>query len=235
MARPKPALEIKGRMLSLSRVRVIEPEVAAIAAQLQNLARQMPQAVIGMPVLLEGDCGGHLHEILPLLRQLGMQPVAALDDGAITDEARACGLPVLPDDVVSEAPPAAAAAVAPEPPAAVPAPLRHAPARIVTEPVRSGQQLYAEGCDLVLLATVGAGAEVIADGCVHVYGRLRGRAIAGARGDASARIFARQMEAELVAVAGIYAVADKIDAALRGLAVQAWLDGDQLKLDRLEA
>jgi septum site-determining protein MinC len=76
--------------------------------------------------------------------------------------------------------------------------------------VRSGQQLYAENCDLTVMATVGAGAEVIADGSIHIYGTLRGRALAGAQGNTAARIFCRDFHAELVAIAGHYKVLDDV-------------------------
>ena len=105
------------------------------------------------------------------------------------------------------------------------------PAKIISEPVRSGQQIYADGADLIVLNTVSPGAEVIADGCVHIYGALRGRAIAGARGDETARVFCRKMEAELIAIAGIYAVSEQINAGPRGQAAQAWLDRGQLKIE----
>ena len=100
--------------------------------------------------------------------------------------------------------------------------------------MRSGQQLYAEGCDLTVLSTVGAGAEVISDGSIHIYGTLRGRALAGAQGNAEARIFCRDFHAELVAIAGHYKVLDDIPEKLRGKAVQIWLENDQLKLAALE-
>jgi septum site-determining protein MinC len=101
-------------------------------------------------------------------------------------------------------------------------------------PVRSGQQVYAEQRDLTVLATVGAGAEVIADGSIHIYGALRGRALAGAQGFEQARIFCREFHAELVAVAGHYKVLDDVPAALRGKPVQIWLEKGQLHLAALE-
>ncbi len=97
-------------------------------------------------------------------------------------------------------------------------------------PVRSGQQLYAENRDLTVLSTVGAGAEVIADGSIHIYGALRGRALAGAQGNTDARIFCREFHAELVAVAGHYKVMEELPADLRGKPVQIWLEQDQLKI-----
>jgi septum site-determining protein MinC len=102
--------------------------------------------------------------------------------------------------------------------------------RLVTQPVRSGMQIYAQGGDLIVLAPVSAGAEVIADGHIHVYGALRGRAIAGATGDTSARIFAHRLEAELVCVAGRYFVSDAIAPEYLKHAAQVALIGDQLRI-----
>ncbi|KGK58732.1 hypothetical protein NC00_06015, partial [Xanthomonas cannabis pv. phaseoli] len=97
-----------------------------------------------------------------------------------------------------------------------------------------GQQLYAENCDLTVLNTVGAGAEVIADGSIHIYGTLRGRALAGAQGNPDARIFCRDFHAELVAIAGHYKVLDDVPMDLRGKAVQVWLEQDQIKIAALD-
>ncbi len=98
---------------------------------------------------------------------------------------------------------APAAPTPPEPPAPAPAPAA-APTRVIDRPLRSGQQVYARGGDLVVLAAVNAGAEVIADGSIHVYAPLRGRALAGASGDVAVRIFSTRFEAELVSIAGVY-------------------------------
>lgn len=125
--------------------------------------------------------------------------------------------------------PAAAAAPAPATPAASPA-----PGRMQLSNVRSGQQLYAENCDLTVMATVGAGAEVIADGSIHIYGTLRGRALAGAQGNTAARIFCREFHAELVAIAGHYKVLDDVPSNLRGKAVQVWLEQDQINIAALD-
>ncbi len=236
MPKAKPALEFKGRMLSLTRVRVLDPNLVAIDAHLKNFARQMPQAVDGLPLILESDSPIELAGVLALMRGLGMQPLAVME-GALGGDARLCGLPVLPLDVVSDGRNGAATvaeSITPPPP---PAPAVAAPrrsTRIINEPVRSGQQIYAEDADLIVTQMVSPGAEIIADGCVHVYGTLRGRAIAGARGDTGARIFCRHMEADLLAVAGVYAVADQMQGALRGQAVQASLVAGKLKIERLE-
>jgi len=108
------------------------------------------------------------------------------------------------------------------------------PGVIQTAPVRSGQQVYAEQRDLTVLSSVGAGAEVIADGSIHIYGPLRGRALAGANGYTRARIFCHSFHAQLVAVAGQYKTLDDIPAELHGKAVQIWLENGDLKIQLLE-
>jgi septum site-determining protein MinC len=139
-------------------------------------------------------------------------------------------------DGSTPAPPQPAAA-APEP-APAPAPQSQAaagqPGMIVPNSVRSGQQVYADNRDLTVLNAVSAGAEVLADGSIHIYGPLRGRALAGAQGNAKARIFCRAFHAELVAVAGQYKVLDDISKDLHGKAVQVWLEDEELKIEALE-
>jgi len=111
--------------------------------------------------------------------------------------------------------------------AAAPASLHHA------KSVRSGQQVYARQRDLVVCAAVGSGAEIVADGSIHVYGRLGGRALAGARGDTTARIYCQEFQAELISIAGHYRVLEDVPAALHGKPVQAWLHGERLMLEEL--
>lgn len=230
MTRSRPALELKGRMLPITRVRVLEADPAAIRAQLAEMARQMPQAVKGMAVVIDSEVDADLAELLAEFRAVGIQPLA-VSDGPLADSGRDLGLPVVSRDSGKSA---AVARPAPEAvPAAVPAPVPVArrPARIVSEPVRSGQQVYAEDCDLIVLNTVSPGAEVIADGCIHVYGKLAGRALAGAKGDESARVFCRKLDAELIAIAGIYAVAEQIKAGPVNEPALAWLEDGRLKIE----
>ena len=104
--------------------------------------------------------------------------------------------------------------------------------RLITQPVRSGTQIYARGADLVVTAPVSPGAEIIADGNIHVYGALRGRALAGAGGDLDARIFCDRFEAELISIAGHYLVSEQMPAAERGLRVQIALVDDRLTITR---
>ena len=106
-------------------------------------------------------------------------------------------------------------------------------AQVHSKPVRSGQRVYAKGRDLIVHEQVGAGAEVIADGSVHIYAPLRGRALAGAQGDANARIYCLDFQAELVAIAGQYKVFEEIPAEFRGKPVQIVLEGGQIVLSKL--
>lgn len=99
--------------------------------------------------------------------------------------------------------------------------------------VRSGQQVYARQRDLVVCGAVGNGAEAIADGSIHVYGRLAGRALAGASGNVAARIYCREFDAELVSIAGHYRVLEEVPDGLRGRSVQVRLDGERLVLEKL--
>ncbi len=138
-----------------------------------------------------------------------------------------------PEPKAEQTPAPAAAPVAP--PSAAPALSAPAGTMIVDTPVRGGQRIYARGCDLILTAAVNAGAEVIADGSIHVYAPLRGRALAGASGDAQARIFSLAMEAELVSIAGVYRTFDEgWPKDLSGKAVQIRLRDERLYMAPIE-
>jgi len=109
-----------------------------------------------------------------------------------------------------------------------------APPMVVDKPLRSGQRVYARGGDLVVLAVVSFGAEVIADGSIHVYAPLRGRAIAGARGDTGARIFSTCMEPQLVSIAGIYRTTETpLPDTVLGRLAQVRLDGEKILVEPL--
>ena len=107
------------------------------------------------------------------------------------------------------------------------------PASLLLEsPVRSGQSIFSEG-DVTVLGSVASGAEIVAGGSIHVYGVLRGRAMAGFSGNAAARIFCQKIEAELLAIDGYYQTAEEIDVALLNHPAQAWLEGNVMKITRL--
>ncbi|MGB3291238.1 MAG: septum site-determining protein MinC, partial [Burkholderiaceae bacterium] len=105
---------------------------------------------------------------------------------------------------------------------------------VINRPLRSGQRIYARNTDLIVIGVVSQGAEVIADGNIHVYGPLRGKAMAGARGDATARIFTTQLDPELLAIAGVYRVIEtQLDPSLRNQPCIVHLDGDILRTTAL--
>ncbi|MCQ0989490.1 septum site-determining protein MinC [Jiella marina] len=104
---------------------------------------------------------------------------------------------------------------------------------VIEEPVRSGQSIIFPEGDVTILGSVASGAEIVAGGSIHVYGTLRGRAMAGSVGNASARIFCRKLEAELLAIDGLYKMPDDMDPKYRGQAVTVWLEGDTIKAEKL--
>ncbi len=105
--------------------------------------------------------------------------------------------------------------------------------KTVYQPIRSGQQVYAKGCDLVILSTVSAGADIISDGHIHVYGSLRGRALAGVNGDESARIFCQNLEAQLISIAGYYRVIEEIEENFRNQSVQIYLKDQRVTIEKM--
>jgi septum site-determining protein MinC len=132
------------------------------------------------------------------------------------------------------APVAEAAEDEPLPPAAPIVEIRQASqSMIIREPVRSGQTVHFPEGDVTVIGSVSSGAEIIAGGSVHIYGTLRGRALAGTLGNASARIFCRKLEAELLAIDGIYTTAEQMSPDLHGQSVQLWLDGDEIRAQKL--
>lgn len=117
-------------------------------------------------------------------------------------------------------------------------PVSHQPVQatksiIVTEPVRSGQSLFFPEGDITIIGSVASGAEVVAGGSIHIYGTLRGRALAGTTGNSGARIFCSRLEAELIAIDGFYQTAEDMEPDLRGRSVQIWLEGEAIKAGAL--
>jgi septum site-determining protein MinC len=109
-----------------------------------------------------------------------------------------------------------------------PQPVRAMPSIIISQPVRSGQSVVFPEGDVTIIGSVASGAEVVAGGSIHIYGTLRGRALAGSVGNSSARIFCSKLEAELLAIDGLYKTSDDMEPGLRGQAVQLWLEGDAI-------
>ncbi|MDO9032752.1 MULTISPECIES: septum site-determining protein MinC [Hydrogenophaga] len=251
--------EIKSANLPLVALLLKSADLARLSEELAQRFGDMPDFFDQDPLVidlspLQGTEAAGLETALDfaalaaLLRQYRLQPIAVRGGSdAQTAAALAAGLISAPDALVqrSSAPqPAPSRAPvqteAPAPVAAVPPPVAPG-AMVIDKPLRSGQQVYARGRDLVVMAMVNPGAEVIADGHIHVYAPLRGRAIAGARGNADARIFALSMDPELISIAGIYRTSETdLPPEVRGKAAQVRLmpgpDGeDKLIIDPLSA
>jgi septum site-determining protein MinC len=239
--------ELKIGQVGIANLRIRTLDVDQLIREMRERVERAPKlfgraAVIvdfgGLTRLPDADTA---RALIDGLRGAGVLPVALAYGTRETETlSEQLGLPLLAkfraqyESVAQAAPAPARAAPEPAPAKAAAVPAAKAadsrPGLVQKTPVRSGQQLYAENRDLTVLSTVGAGAEVISDGSIHIYGALRGRALAGARGNADARIFCREFHAELVAVAGHYKVMEEVPEELRGKAVQIWLDQDQLKI-----
>lgn len=234
----KPAaFRLKGGLFPLTLLEISHFQAEDFAEQLRAKAAAAPGFFKQTPVVLNfDDFVGELDalpmaDILAICRSQGLLPVA-LRSGvkSLEEQAQALNLAIMPASRGKPAPELQAEAQA-EPSAAEsntldaspvesgqmelsPAnhiEIGHQASKIITTPIRSGQQVYAPGGDLIIMAAVSAGAEVLADGNIHVYGALRGRALAGVKGDTSARIFCQSLEAELVSIAGTF----KVDEDLR--------------------
>jgi septum site-determining protein MinC len=253
--------ELKIGQVGIANLRIRTLDIDKLVSEMRDRVRSAPKLFERAAVILDfgglarTPDAGTVKDLVSGLRQAGVLPVAiAYGTSEIEALSKEIGLPLLAKFRVSyEKAEAASAAVAAATPAAIAAvekpiatesaPTKSAGKAVVSAqaepgllqslPVRSGQQIYAQNRDLTVCATVGAGAEVIADGSIHIYGALRGRALAGANGNANARIFCREFHAELVAVAGTYKVLDEIPKNLLGKAVQIWLDKEQLRIEEL--
>jgi septum site-determining protein MinC len=226
--------ELKSAALTLVALVLKTTDLAALAAELESRFGADSALFDGDPIaidlsqLRESTEVIDFEALIALLRSHKMAPIAVkAGNPAQMEAARAAGL----TDAHESAPAATrereVTPVAP-PPAAV-------PTRIVDKPLRSGQQVYAKGGDLVVLAVVNVGAEVIADGHIHVYAPLRGRAIAGARGNTEARIFATRMEPQLLSIAGIYRTTEAaLPPEVLGKPAQVRLVGERLVVEPLE-
>ena len=217
--RSPTTFDIKSASLPLLTLRLKSPDLARLGEELHAQYGDMPDffeddgVVLDLSTLPAEQTGSEIdfQQLGELLQARRLRLLAVRGGSAQQQaDARALGLLLAPE-VRVQAPSAAPAADATLPTAdsAATAPEPPPPgALVIDRPLRSGQQVYARGRDLVLLAMVNPGAEVIADGHIHVYAPLRGRAIAGARGWAEARIFARDMRPDLVSIAGVYRTGD---------------------------
>lgn len=240
--------EVKFGQVGIANLRIQRMDIASLCDEMRDRVSRAPKLFQSAAIILDfsalSQCPGVdlTEQLIDGLRTTGVHPVAiAYGTSAIEQLAQQVGLPLLAKfrasyerENTADAAPASHA----QPATVVESVTQIAPPQaetgmLQTQPLRSGQQVYAANRDLTVCAMVGAGAEAIADGSIHIYGPLRGRALAGASGNTQARIFCREFNAELVAIAGTYRVLDEVPKKLLGKAVQIWLEKDQLRIEEL--
>ncbi len=225
MSLAKKAVELKGGTVTLMSLLVQSLEPDEVKEALKEKIAQAPTFFGGAPILidfsgLEGLNHQTLEPLIEAVRESDVMPIAvrgASDE--LHEKLRAMNMPPLraedkklqkEDDKIQR--------------------IVGSP-RVESRPIRSGQQVYAQEGDLIVMANTSAGSELIADGSIHVYGPLRGRALCGVTGNDKARIFCESLEAELVSIAGNYKVLEEIPPELKGRRVQVWLDEQKLNIE----
>ncbi|MCU6669861.1 septum site-determining protein MinC [Enterobacteriaceae bacterium H4N4] len=229
-------IELKGSSFTLSVVHLHEAKPEVIRQALEDKIAQAPAFLKHAPVVINVSAleapvnWRHVQQAVSAtgLRIVG---ISGCKDAELKAEIDRAGLPLLnegkekaPRTALPESEPSA-----PPEPAVIPV----TKTRFIDLPVRSGQRIYAPNCDLVVTNHVSAGAELIADGNIHIYGAMRGRALAGANGERDAQIFCTHLEAELVSIAGVYWLSDKIPAEFYGKAARLRLADNALAVQPL--
>jgi septum site-determining protein MinC len=245
---------LRGANFNLLVLRLLDHRAEAVVPALGDQFRRAPGFLRFAPIVIGlDDLGARPEEVdfaglVGALRAIEIVPVGTVGGTPeMRNAAMGAGLPPLRQSGGAEteikAPEPAAAPDPPPPPPvqeqaqtqpAPPAPAPgYRPTMVVDQPVRAGTRIWAQGSDLIVIGTVNPGAEVIADGNVHVYGRLLGRAIAGGQAETSARVFATYFDPELVAIAGYYAVREGLGEGTIGRPVMARLVGEHMRFDPL--
>jgi len=245
-----PVLEFKSSTFSVPVLVLANNDIITIEQQLQEKIRQAPEFFKNSPLVFDLqelnnlDLDIHVTDLINMIRKLGLLPIGIRGGVARQNQqALELGIPVHSGhnardggyaasqsgtDAVSTA--AAAGSQkqkAPEPESASNPQVATTSTVLLTHPVRSGQRIYAAG-DLIILAQVSAGAEILAEGNIHVYGSLRGRALAGVQGNTEARIFCSDLQAELISIAGNYKISEDLNGASLNQPVQIYLQNHTL-------
>lgn len=203
------AFKLKGRLYTFTVLQLVTADCNSVSQQLTDTVQKAPKLFERTPVVFDLSAVKQLdldlQALCQLAREHGMIPVAIQGGSALQESIAQCqGLAILNASASQDKP-------------VIERSLDHKPivetakAKLITAPVRSGQQVVAKGADLIVTAAVSHGAELLADGNIHVYGALRGRALAGISGGVDARIFCQSLEAELVSIAGYYRLSDAIE------------------------
>lgn len=236
---------LRVRNIFLIVLEVYSTELDKVELQIREKAAQGPDFFGGAPLLLDvsrlrAEIGADwLQEVAHKALACGFIPVGVTGAApALADAARQHGIAVWPNKREHRAEPLEVQETAPQPEAETRSDDsgndRAQTTMVINRPVRSGQRVYAKGRDLIVLSSVNTGAEIMADGHIHVYGTLRGRALAGVAGQEEARIFCHDLKAELVAVAGYYLTYEDLPADRRDTAVQISLSGESLNIEPLK-
>ncbi|AFJ46874.1 septum site-determining protein MinC [Shimwellia blattae] len=235
-------IELKGSSFTLSVVHLhnVQPEV--IRQALEDKIAQAPAFLKNAPVVVNIaalEAPFNWPEILKAVQATGLRimGVSGCKDATLKAQIGRSGIPLLTEgkekvlrtEPVRPEPVAEEKVIAP-----APAPVAAAQTRIIDTPVRSGQRIYAPGSDLIVTSHVSAGAELIADGNIHIYGMMRGRALAGASGNRDAQIFCTHLGAELVSIAGVYWLSEQIPADFSGKAARMCLTDGVLSVQPLD-
>lgn len=232
------AFKLKGNRVTMTILELYRYDYKSFNDTLATTVNSAPDFFNQTPVILSlekcaPDCYIDFIELGELCREYGLVPVAirgGSEEQSVS--ANVAGLPKLPAASMS----GKSSDIVPDASAAIREVRVEVPVsanKLITTPIRSGQQVYAPGGDLVIIAPVSAGAEILADGNIHVYGPLRGRALAGVKGDTSARIFCQSLEAELISIAGNYKVNEDLQKEHWKERIQARLEGNQLVIGPL--
>ncbi|EKS6738327.1 septum site-determining protein MinC [Enterobacter ludwigii] len=229
-------IELKGSSFTLSVVHLHDAKPEVIRQALEDKIAQAPAFLKHAPVVvnvsgLDAPVNWKLLQQAVAATGLRIVGISGCKDAELKAEIDRAGLPILTEGKEKAARPAPAAVQTPPPTVQNVTPVTKT--RLIDVPVRSGQRIYAPNCDLIVTSHVSAGAELIADGNIHVYGMMRGRALAGASGDRDAQIFCTHLTAELVSIAGEYWLSDKIPAEFYGKAARLRLADDALTVQPL--
>ncbi|MGN5001179.1 septum site-determining protein MinC [Aeromonas sp. 80P] len=230
--------ELKGTTFTISVLHISDGKPERIRQLLAAKVAQAPQFFNCAPLVINVERLTDIPDFEQLKELVESEDfvlvgITGAQNEAMKTAAKAAGLAVMASGKSRKAEPQPEPAPAPIVEAKpVPAPV--IASKVHVGPVRSGQQLYAAGTSLVVLGSVSPGAEVIADDSIHIYGTLRGRAIAGAKGNPQARIYCQQLQAELLSIAGTFQLSDALPAGLIQQPVHVRLDNEQLRIDRIK-
>jgi len=224
-----PCFRLKGGFFTLTTLQLLDTDPNKLEADLAFKVQQAPQFFANTPIVIDlqsiqqPNLAIDFAALNKLLRKYHIIPIGV--KGAIGAQQEAviqAGLALLTDTTKAE-----------KVEIAKPTNTILSPTKVIIQPVRSGQQVYAQGGDLIVLAPVSVGAELLADGNIHVYAPLRGRALAGIHGDTSAHIFCQRLEAELVSIAGQYQLSEQLKEGLWQQAVDVSLCENQLRITKM--